>query len=156
MQNKINPAVAALIVIVLIGAATAGVMKLDERSGDKTTLPSQTTSVPPSDNNTIASSESVYKDGTYSAQGAYITPGGKESIGLTVTLRSGIITSTELDQQASGGDTIIYQKKFASGYKAEVVGKNISEVELHRVAGSSLTSNGFNDAIKQIRFDASI
>lgn len=149
--NKINPAIAALIVIVLVGAATAGVASISNNNeSDVATSPASSRPTP----NTASSSDTTYKDGEYASQGSYITPGGRESIGLTVTLKDGIIADIELDQQASGGDTVIYQRKFASGYKAEVVGRNIDEVELSRVAGSSLTSNGFNNALEQIKTDA--
>lgn len=149
--NKINPAIAALIVIVLVGVATAGVASIsNSNESDVATSPASSRSTP----NTASSSDTAYRDGEYTSQGSYITPGGRESIGLTVTLKDGVIEDVELDQQASGGDTVIYQRKFASGYKAEVVGKNIDEVELSRIAGSSLTSNGFNNALEQIKTDA--
>lgn len=152
--NNINPAIASLIVIVLIGASTAGVAYLNNDSDNpampQITAQSSGQAIPP------PPSRTPYKDGTYSSQGSYITPGGRESIGLTVMLKNGIIEVANLQQQASGGDTVLYQRKFASGYKAEVIGKNIDEVKLNRVAGSSLTSNGFNDALEHIKTDATL
>jgi uncharacterized protein with FMN-binding domain len=156
--KKINPAIAALIVIVLIGAGTAAAVMLKDNSNDtavETTTAQNTseTSIP-SSSPTETTSTSEYKDGTYNAEGTYVSPGGRESIGLTVTLANGVIVNTEFDGHATDGDAVMYQQKFASGYKAEVVGKNIDDIKLSRVAGSSLTSNGFNDAIEQIRTDA--
>jgi uncharacterized protein with FMN-binding domain len=159
--KKINPAIAALIVIVLIGVSTAAIVLLKNNSTmsqntTETTTPSSaisnnaSTTDPPG-----APSQTKYTDGTYDAQGTYITPGGRESVGLTVTLKDGVIVNTTLDQQASDREAVEYQQRFASKYKAQVVGKNINDVQLSRVAGSSLTSNGFNDAIEQIRTDAS-
>jgi hypothetical protein len=43
---------------------------------------------------------------------------------------------------------------FIGGIADEVVGKDIDEISVSRVAGSSLTSGGFNDAIEQIKAEA--
>ncbi|WP_447589312.1 hypothetical protein [Microbacterium lacticum] len=40
------------------------------------------------------------------------------------------------------------------GIAGEVVGKDIDDVSVSRVAGSSLTSGGFNDALETIKADA--
>jgi hypothetical protein len=40
---------------------------------------------------------------------------------------------------------------FESGIGAVVVGKNINTLNVSRVAGSSLTSMGFNDALTKIK-----
>jgi hypothetical protein len=36
----------------------------------------------------------------------------------------------------------------------EVVGKSLDDIKVSKVAGSSLTSGGFNKAIEQIKTDA--
>lgn len=151
MQNKIHPAIAALIVVAMISLATVAVANLKDQTAQDT-LSSDTTTVP-----TPAASDgtpSNLKNGTYTAEGTYSTPGGTESIGLTVTLNNGIIEDVSLNQLASGGDTAIYQAKFASGYKPLVQGKKIDEVKLDRVSGSSLTSDGFNRALESVKRDA--
>ncbi|MHD0330680.1 hypothetical protein ACY18M_17150, partial [Proteus mirabilis] len=58
------------------------------------------------------------------------------------------------DQQGQRGESREYQAKFASGFKTLVVGKKIDEVSLSRVAGSSLTSGGFNAALADIESQA--
>lgn len=151
MRTKIHPSIAALIVIAMISAATVAVAKISDQTIDEPLL-SDTTTLPTPD--TSNSSQSNLRDGTYAAEGSYNTPGGIESIGLTVTLNKGIIKNIDLEQQASGGDTAIYQARFASGYKPLVIGKKIEEVKLNRVAGSSLTSDGFNKALESIKRDA--
>ena len=55
---------------------------------------------------------------------------------------------------AEEGNAVQYQGQFASGIAAEVVGKDIDELEVSRVAGSSLTSEGFNQAVDAIKADA--
>jgi len=154
--RKIHPALAALIVIVLVGivATAVIVINMDKGTDAETTQTTETTT-PASDTDTNTDAvTSAYKDGTYSATGSYSSPGGRESIKLTVTIKDGIIVSTSLDEKASNGEAKEYQDDFDSGYKTLVVGKNIDEVSLSRVAGSSLTSNGFNDALDEIKSDA--
>jgi len=154
--RKIHPGLAALIIIVLVGIVATAVIVINmDKGNDVETTQTTETTTPASDTNTETdAATSSYKDGTYSATGSYSSPGGRESIKLTVTIKDGIITSTSLDEKASNGEAKEYQDDFDSGYKTLVVGKNIDEVSLSRVAGSSLTSNGFNDALDEIKSDA--
>jgi len=153
--RKIHPALAALIVIVLIGIVATAVIVINMDKGTDTETTQTTETTPVSDANTDTDAvTSSYKDGTYSATGSYSSPGGRESIKLTVTIKDGVIVSTSLDEKASNGEAKEYQDDFDNGYKTLVVGKNINEVSLSRVAGSSLTSNGFNDALDEIKSDA--
>lgn len=151
--RKLHPAITALIVIVLIGIAATAVIVI-HASSQKPTATSTSTNeiVKPTATDTAPSI--TYKDGTYNATGSYSSPAGPESIELTVTLKSGIITSTSLVADATSGAAIEYQASFASAYKDSVVGKNIDHASLSRVAGSSLTSHGYNEALDLIKKDA--
>jgi len=157
--RKLHPGITALIVIALIGIAATAVIIINTNANKKDTS-TETTQVanetPESDMPTTNSetSTSEYADGTYSATGSYSSPGGRESIELTVTIKNGVITSTDLVTNAKSGDARVYQSSFASGYKKLVVGKSVDSVSLSRVAGSSLTSNGFNNALDKIKTDA--
>ena len=156
-ERKINPGLAALIVIILVGIAATAVIVINTNQSDDTTAPTTSESTTTEDAPTTTPSETAtgdYKDGTYSATGSYSSPGGRESIELTVTIKDGVITSTSMVANARSGEAEEYQADFAAGYKSLVVGKNVDEVSLSRVAGSSLTSNGFNDALDQIKSDA--
>lgn len=97
-----------------------------------------------------------YKDGVYTATGSYMSPGGPDEIDVTVTLANNVIT--EVVSVAKPGDEVSkkYMKMFTDDYKTLVIGKNISEVKLDKVSGSSLTSIGFNNAISKIRSQAKI
>ncbi len=161
--KKINPAIAAVIVIVLVGIVTSVVLVVNNNSAEETPAADSSSQGSPSTPSPVESSAgtepsstntSNYKDGTYNATGTYSTPGGRESIDLTVTITDGVITATELKENAQSGEARTYQADFASGYKTLVVGKSVDEVTLSRVAGSSLTSNGFNQALEQIKSDA--
>ena len=96
-----------------------------------------------------------FTPGDYEATGSYQTPGGTQSVDVEVTLEAdGTITEVDVDGNAEGGNSEQFQGKFESGIDAEVVGKRITELDVSKVSGSSLTSGGFNDAIAQITDDA--
>jgi uncharacterized protein with FMN-binding domain len=100
-------------------------------------------------------SHKSYKDGGYTAAGSYVSPGGTEHISVTLTLASNVIktmkvTTVKADPTAAG-----YEQLFESGISAATVGKNINTLNIGVVAGSSLTSMGFNRALAAIKADAS-
>jgi uncharacterized protein with FMN-binding domain len=95
-----------------------------------------------------------YTDGTYTASGAYQTPESVESVEVTVTLEDDVITAVEVVGDPQARESQQYQSQFIGGIADEVVGKRIDEISVSRVAGSSLTSGGFNEAIEQIKGEA--
>jgi uncharacterized protein with FMN-binding domain len=103
---------------------------------------------------TLASSGSVYQDGTYSADGNYVSPNGTETVGVELTLASGTVTAVNITQHPSNPNTRKFQGEFAGGIAAQVVGKRIDELNVSKVAGSSLTSGGFNQALDKIKAEA--
>ena len=107
--------------------------------------PDASTEKPSSAPQTVA-----YHNGTYSATGRYSTPGGIESIGLEITLTDDTVTATTLTQNPSNRDSRQYQAAFASGYKELIIGKKLDDISLSRVSGSSLTSQGFENALADI------
>lgn len=155
-KKKFPPALAALIVIVLVGIVASVVIAVNNNPNDtKTATTSDDHGRAPTDEAATDSSDvSAYKDGTYTATGSYLSPGGRESVELTVVIKDGVITETALKTQATDREAEDYQELFANHYKELVVGKKINGLSLSRVAGSSLTSNGFNDALQEIRDDA--
>ena len=52
--------------------------------------------------------------------------------------------------------TLEYQARFAGGVADAVVGKKLDELSVDKVAGSSLTSGGFNDAVGKIKSEAQL
>ncbi len=96
---------------------------------------------------------SVYKDGSYTESGSYQSPGGTESITVKLTIAADKVTAVTVTPHASG-TAAAYQQQFVSGISAAVVGKDLSTLSVSRVAGSSLTSGGFNAAVKAIKADA--
>jgi uncharacterized protein with FMN-binding domain len=100
------------------------------------------------------SGASGYKDGTYSADGTYVSPNGTETVGVQLTLAGGTVKDVQITQHPSNPNTRKFQGEFAGGIAAQVVGKDIDELNVSKVAGSSLTSGGFNKALEQIKSEA--
>lgn len=97
---------------------------------------------------------SAYRDGQYSATGHYVTPGGDESIGVTLVVAHGVVTDTVVRTEATSSTARQFQIQFATGVAAAVVGRDLAGLAITRVAGASLTSVGFDDALTRIRADA--
>ena len=95
-----------------------------------------------------------YKDGTYSADGNYVSPNGTETVGVTLTLAGGAVSDVQITQHPSNPNTRKFQGEFAGGIKSQIAGKNLSEIKVSKVAGSSLTSGGFNQAVEKIKSQA--
>lgn len=97
-----------------------------------------------------------YRDGRYSADGTYLTPGGDESIGVTVVVAQGLVTEATVRVDALSPTARQFQIQFGTGVAAAVVGRDLADLSVTRVAGASLTSVGFDDALTRIRFDAEV
>ena len=96
----------------------------------------------------------AYADGTYTAEGSYATPESVETITVTVTLEDDIVTAVEVTGDPQKRESEQYQGQFIGGIADAVVGQEIDELNVSRVAGSSLTSDGFNKAVEAIKSEA--
>ncbi|MFT3715777.1 MAG: FMN-binding protein [Gordonia sp. (in: high G+C Gram-positive bacteria)] len=97
----------------------------------------------------------AYKAGTYTAEDGYITPGGRSEVKVELTIDDkGTISAVTVTPEATNSNSIIFQTKFAGGIADEIVGKSIDELNVTKVSGSSLTSNGFNKAVETIKGEA--
>lgn len=170
MQNtvkRVSILVAALLPVVVLGFF---VMKskdsaLPSPSAVAVTTSSTATAVKPTTNAPVSStapatpsgtaSSSTYKDGTYSVTAAYRVPEeAPQSIGVELTLKNDVIVDVTVTAKATDNTSMMYQNTFIAGYKTFVVGKNIADVQLSKVSGSSLTPKGFNDALNAIKTQA--
>lgn len=95
-----------------------------------------------------------YEDGTYTAEGSYQTPETVEKISVTLTLADGVITDVEVTGDPQAPETERYQGEFIDGIADVVEGVAIDDLDVDRVAGSSLTSGGFNQALDAIKEEA--
>jgi uncharacterized protein with FMN-binding domain len=101
-----------------------------------------------------AAGTAAYKDGTYSADGNYVSPNGTETVGVELTLAGGAVSDVKITQHPSNPNTRKFQGEFAGGIKSQIVGKKLDEIKVSKVAGSSLTSGGFNAAVTKIKSQA--
>jgi len=136
-------------------AATTAVLTLAACGSDEDAAGPGTSATPAVTTETgsaPADATGEFRAGEYEATGSYTTPDGQtQSIEVEVELAAdGTITDLDADGQAEGGNSEQYQGKFESGINQQVVGKRITELDVDKVSGSSLTSGGFNDAIEQI------
>jgi uncharacterized protein with FMN-binding domain len=100
------------------------------------------------------SSTGSYKDGTYTESADYQAPSGTETVDVTITLADNVITAVEVAGHATDPQAKQHQGEFKDGIAGVVVGKNIDDIQVDRVGGSSLTSGGFNKAVELIKADA--
>ena len=135
----------------LAGCSAADTSATADNGTDSGSTDSSETST---DTGTDSTATGTYTDGTYSAEGEYQAPGETETIEVEVTLEGDIVTAVTVTPQATSGNAARYQGEFADGIADIVVGENIDDLNVDRVAGSSLTSTGFNAAIDEIKADA--
>ena len=136
------------IIAICVAAATAGCATRDAEVTTSSSASNTGVAAPGSP----CSRRSKYADGTYTATGQY--GGLPSSIGVSVTLVEGVITAVTVTPQAMDPTSLEYQTRFAQAIPALVVGRNIDEVNLSKVAGSSGTPDGFNAAIQRIKAEA--
>ncbi|QEO09324.1 hypothetical protein [Protaetiibacter larvae] len=101
-----------------------------------------------------ADTSAHYTDGSYTATGSYVSPAGTQSVEVEVTLADDIVTAVTVTPEADDPQAKGFQEKFAGGIADVVVGKDIDTLDVSRVAGSSLTSGGFNQALDAIKAEA--
>lgn len=102
----------------------------------------------------VTTPSTTYRNGSFSATGSYSSPGGNQTITIEVTIKDDVVVASSAQSGATDEESDEFQDKFISGYKQHVVGKKVDSVSLSRVSGSSLTSQGFNNALSKIRTQA--
>ncbi|EST23028.1 hypothetical protein [Streptomyces niveus] len=143
----------------IAGCSSSGTDSPDARqttasSSPTTNLPeaSQPASSVPSGDSSPSSSASrsaPYADGEYTVDGEYGTR--DSSIGVQLTLKDGEITAVEVAPHATNDTSRELQTRFAEAVPQLVIGRDIDDVSLDRVAGNSNTPQGFNDALEEIK-----
>ena len=143
-----------IVIVVIVGIVVISSKKDDDDTPTKTATTTQSTTTQSSSAQT--GNTSTYNDGSYNAKGSYESPGGTEAITISVTLKDGTVTDTSAKSGATDNTAKEYQQEFISAYKKLVVGKSIENISLSRVSGSSLTSQGFNEALDKIKSQAKV
>lgn len=152
-------AAAASVVGVAVLAGCSGAADAEASSPQATPEPAASTPAPATAESTGATGSaapaSTYADGSYTADGTYVDGGGvAETVTVTLTLQGDVVTAVDVTGDAKSPQSRQYQQAFIGGISDEVVGKDIDTLAVSRVAGSSLTSGGFNEALETIKADA--
>ncbi|HEX4057386.1 MAG TPA: hypothetical protein VHX87_03595 [Galbitalea sp.] len=138
-QHRINPTLRKSALIAITGFSVVGAL-----AGCSAAAASDPAST----------SNAKYKDGTYTAPGSYVSPGGEEHISVTLSLKKNIITAMNVVTVQADPTATGYEQMFEAGIAAATIGRNINSLDVSVVAGSSLTSMGFNKALATIKADA--
>jgi uncharacterized protein with FMN-binding domain len=153
----VKPSIRKTVFAGMAGLSLAGTVagcapSAQQPAAQETPQETQSSSAPSSA--TGSGSAAEYKDGTYSADGNYTSPNGTETVGVQLTLANGTVSGVEITQHPSNPNTRKFQGQFAGGIADQVVGKSLDEIKVSKVAGSSLTSGGFNQAVEAIKTQA--
>lgn len=96
----------------------------------------------------------MYVDGTYSSSATYLTPKRVEhEIAVELTVENDIVTDVIVRYNGEEAKTPMHQN-FAGAWEEVVVGQSLDSIELSRVGGASLTSEAFNEAVADIKAEA--
>jgi putative ABC transport system ATP-binding protein len=99
-----------------------------------------------------------YENGEYEAVGSYTVPNGTEhTVQVVLAVESDEVTRALVyfDGQEEGQTSTNYQAQFLDAVEDVVVGQALGDVSPSRVGGASLTTQAFNDAVGDIRSQAS-
>jgi uncharacterized protein with FMN-binding domain len=132
----------------LAGCSTAASTDSGSDSGSTST---KATTPATSTGTTTTSTSGTYKDGSYTKNGTYSSPGGNEVISVELTLKSNVVTAVTVKTVKADPTATGYENMFIAGIGKVVVGKKLDDINVSRVAGSSLTSQGFNSAVTEIK-----
>ena len=173
------PAILIIVVLVAIGSVTAFLILPNEDLASDSEPEARVEELATDDNDDVIATEiegevseetvaesdsdpntpvaaSTYADGTYENSSTYQVPSGNdEPIKVTVTLEGDIVTAVDAEFEGVVGTSRLRQARFKEAYQAEIVGKDIDELNLARVGGSSLTTEAFNKALEDIKNQAS-
>lgn len=103
----------------------------------------------------ISTLATIYQNGSFAATGQYNTPGGRESLEVTLNIKEDSIDSYSL-KGAGSGTSKLYTEFFKEGIEGVIKGKKIDNISPGDtiVNGSSLTGKGFIEALNNIKNQA--
>lgn len=104
--------------------------------------------------NTLPDTSTKIKDGEYVAHTQYMTPAGQESVGIKMTLTSGMITNLVVEKRAKDKTSDKFQSRFISGIQSVALNQSIETLSVGVVSGASLTSGAFNQALAKVKAQA--
>lgn len=150
----------AVIAIIILGAGAYWYTTTDEPATD--TTPSDVVRTPETETETDTEPTTAETDtpdsdnGTqYSATAQYLTPAREpHDVTVDLTVTDGTVTDVNVLYNGSKDYANQHQESFDAEIADAVVGVSLADVSADRIGGASLTSGAFNDAIEDIRSEA--
>ena len=156
-KKSLNKGIIAIALVVIVAVAIVGYEATKPKDNEVQTIASEATNTPKKTEETPTEEPaSTYRNGTYNVTGNYTSPGGPESIDVTVTLENDIVTEVDVVSNATRPISKEKQGIFIANFEPQVIGKKIDEVKLDKVSSSSLTPKGFNDALEKVKEQAKV
>jgi uncharacterized protein with FMN-binding domain len=90
-----------------------------------------------------------YQDGQYSATGWYGSLPSHHDV--TLTISDDTITDVQITTPADDPTSLEHQQRFAAELPGAIIGRDIDTLQIDRPAGASGCSEGFMDALAQIK-----
>ena len=100
----------------------------------------------------VDADDTVYRDGDYSATGWYGSLPSHHDV--TLSIEGDAVTAVEISTPAEDTTSLGYQERFAAALPEAIVGREVDDLAVDRLAGSSGCSEGFMDALAQIKEQA--
>ncbi len=101
--------------------------------------------------------ESSYKDGKYYVEASYYVEAidANETLGVIIEIDNGVVSNVRT-LSIENGEIVDneYLEKFEGEARNQIVGKELGEAFDFQVSGSSLTTEGFRDALNTIAVEA--
>ncbi|WP_206475570.1 hypothetical protein [Microbacterium sp. KRD172] len=133
----------AAVGVAMLGAGVVGC------AAGPSTEPASPVSSPRPSTVTPADPTAEYIDGTYEATGWYGSLPSHQDV--TLTLEGDLVTAVTLTTPAENPTSLGHQQRFAEAISAEIVGIDIDTIEIDRLAGASGCSEGFMNALAEIK-----
>lgn len=93
-----------------------------------------------------------YRDGEYDATGWYGSLPSHQDVALTI--EDDVVTEVAITTPAEDPTSLQHQQAFADVLPGEIVGQQIDDIALDRLAGASGCSEGFMNALAEIKTQA--
>lgn len=153
-QQRTAVTIAAVAVALGLTACTAGATQGGSTDGERRSSPpqssrSQETITPPALPSGLATR---YRDGEYTATGWYGSLPSHHDV--TLTVEDDTVMAVEITTPAEDETSLGYQQRFATALPEAIVGRNLDDLAVDRLAGSSGCSEGFMNALAKIKYDA--
>ncbi|MGF6822602.1 uncharacterized protein with FMN-binding domain [Microbacterium sp. ZKA21] len=97
-------------------------------------------------------SDTDYADGTYEATGWYGSLPSHQDV--TLTIEGDVVTDVTVTTPAEDPTSLGHQERFADAIGEEIIGRDLDDIAIDRLAGASGCSKGFMNALAEIKAGA--